>query len=165
MPPTLKQVFTYRAFLVKDETAPVGPIRGGASRVVAPVTGGFITGSGVEAKVLSGGADWTLLDPATGTAHLDARVQARTSDGEHIYIRYPGIIKIDSTLEKAFAWDPQARTTKSDDHYWISTPIFEVSSEKLKWMEQSVFVAHGHIYAPGDGTQAVEYEVYKVVSA
>jgi hypothetical protein len=31
-------------------------------------------------------------------------------------------------------------------------------------MEQTIFVGHGHLYAPGDGTQGVEYEIYKVVS-
>lgn len=67
-------------------------------------------------------------------------------------------------VQKVLEWSPEARTTTSSEHYFVTTPKFEVSSEKLKWMEQTVFVAHGHFVVPGDGTQAVEYEVYRVVS-
>lgn len=72
---------------------------------------------------------------------------------------------MDPHVEKFLQWSPDAKTTKSEDHYFFTTPIFEVSSEHLKWMEQNVFISHGHFYIPGDGSQAVEYEVYKVVSA
>ncbi len=72
---------------------------------------------------------------------------------------------MDPKVQKVLEWSPDAETTKSEDHYFFATPVFEVSSEKLKWMEQTVFISHGHFYVPGDGRQAVEYEVYKVVSA
>lgn len=165
MPPRLEQVFTLRAFLGKDNTLPLGSVKGGAHRYVVPVTGGFVSGSGLEAEILPGGADWLLLDTTTGTAHLDIRFQARSKDGDMIYGHYPGIIKLDPAIEKFLQWSPEAKTTVSKDHYFFTTPVFEVSSEKLKWMEQAVFLSHGHFYVPGDGSQAVEYEIYKVVNA
>ncbi|KAK6420014.1 hypothetical protein LTR95_016987 [Oleoguttula sp. CCFEE 5521] len=165
MAPTLEKVFDLRAFLGKTDTLPLGHVKGGAQRIIVPVTSGFLKGSGVEAEIIpTTGADWLLLDPATGTAHLDVRIALRTKDGDSIYIYYPGIIKLDEKIGMALSWDPAMRTTKSSDHYFFTTPRIEVSNEKHKWMEQTVFVAHGHFFAEGDGTQAVEYEVYKLVS-
>lgn len=162
MVPKLEQVFTLRAYI--DHGHQLGSTKGGAHRIIVPVTGGFIKGKDLDAEILPGGADWLLFDQPTGTAHLDIRAQARTSEGETIYGHYPGILKFDSEVQKFLEWSPDAKTTKSEDHYFMVTPIWEVSSERLKWMEQTVFVSHGHFVAPGDGRQAVEYEVYKVVS-
>lgn len=164
MAPKLEQVFTLRAFIAKEGTLPLGSVKGGAHRLVVPVVGGFLSGSGLEAEILPSSGDWPLLDPAAGIIHLDARLQARSSSGQMIHIRYPGIMKMDPQLEKGLQWSPEAKTTESRDHYWIGVPVFEVNSEELKWMEQTVFVAHGHWYISNDGKQAVEYEVYKVVS-
>ena len=165
MPPQLEQVFVLRAFLGKDDLLNLGPVKGGAHRIVVPVTGGFVKGPGVDLDILPGGGDWLLLDPSSGTAHLDIRFQARSADGDMIYAHYPGIIKVDAAVQDFLQWSPKAKTTESKDQYFFTTPVFEVSSEKLKWMEQTLFLAHGHFVVPGDGTQAVEYEVYKVVSA
>ncbi|KAK5705821.1 hypothetical protein LTR17_021332 [Elasticomyces elasticus] len=163
MPPTIEQVFTLRAFLGREDTLPLGPVKGGAHRIVVPVVGGFLSGSGVEAEILPDGGDWLLLDPTTGTAHLDIRFQARSSSGDMIYGHYPGILRMDAQVEKFLQWSQEAKTTQSQDHYFFTTPIFEVNSEKLKWMEQNMFLSHGHFYVSDDGRQAVEYEVYKVV--
>ena len=67
-------------------------------------------------------------------------------------------------MQKVLEWSPEARTTEGSEHYFLTTPKFEVNREELKWMEQTVFVARGHFVVPGDRTQAVEYEIYKVVS-
>lgn len=70
---------------------------------------------------------------------------------------------MDSYIEKFLGWTAEDGTTKSTDHYFFTTPVYEVSSERLKWMEQNVFLAHGHFHVEC-GTQSVEYEVYKVLS-
>jgi hypothetical protein len=90
MAPKLEQVFTLRASLGKEDTLPLGSVKGGAHRFVVSVTGGFIKGSDLEAEILPGGGDWLLLDPVTGTAHLDVRFQARSLSGDMIYGHYPG---------------------------------------------------------------------------
>jgi hypothetical protein len=164
MAPGLEQVFTLRGFISKDDTLAMGSVKGGKHRMIVPVTSGSLSGNGIEAEILSG-ADWPLLDPDAGIIYLDARLQARTTSGQMIYIHYPGIMKLDPKLELGLQWSPEAKSTESQNHYWFAFPVFEVSSEELKWMEQSVFVAHGHWLVTDDGRQAVEYEVYKVVSA
>ena len=47
---------------------------------------------------------------------------------------------MDAEVQKILEWSPEARTTESSEHYFFSTPRFEVSSERLKWMEQEVFI-------------------------
>jgi Protein of unknown function (DUF3237) len=165
MAPKLEYAFTLTAFVSKEDTLALGAVKGGPIRYVIPVTHGTLEGSGIKAQLVQGGSDWVLLDPTTGVAHLDIRTQARTADGDLIFIFYPGLLKVDEASGKALQWSPEAKTTQSQDHYWMTTPRFETSSEKLKWMEQCMFVGHGHWNIPGDGTQAAEYEIYKVVSA
>ena len=70
-------------------------------------------------------------------------------------MRYEGVVHVDEASNNALHWSKEAKTTESKDHYWMCTPMYEVSSERLKWMEEWVFV-------PGDGTQWVEYEIYLV---
>ncbi len=48
---------------------------------------------------------------------------------------------MDPEVQKVLQWSPEAKTTKSSDHYVVTTPRYEVSSERLKWMEQEIFIA------------------------
>ncbi|KAK3046847.1 hypothetical protein LTR09_011688 [Extremus antarcticus] len=169
MPPTLHPVFTYRAFISKPDTLALGATKGGAHRICVPVTDGFLRGTGkaagIDFEIVQGGSDWPRADPGTRIIHLDSRFNARnTETGEVLYGYYPGITRPDPEMQKCLERSPEARTTEGREHYWVMTPTFEVSGEGMKWMEQTVFVAHGHWFVPGDGRQAVEYEVYKVVS-
>ncbi|KAK3626757.1 hypothetical protein LTR22_023052 [Elasticomyces elasticus] len=166
MAPALEPVFTMRAFLSKEDTLAIGPIHGGSHRMVAPVASGFIEGPGIRMEFTPGSCDWPRLDATTGILHLDVRSQARNKEtGDCLFVTYTGMMKLDPMAQKVMEWSPEAKTTKSSEHYFFTTPKFEVSSQEMKWMEQTVFVAHGHFVVPGDGTQAVEYEVYKVCSA
>jgi Protein of unknown function (DUF3237) len=164
MAPTLEKAFTLTVYLSKADILPFGPIKGGPHRYAIPFSHGTLSGSGITATILQGGSDWILLDTSTGVAHLDIRTHGRTDSGDHIYVHYPGILKMDAATQKALEWSPEAKTTRSEDHYWMTSPIFEVSNEAHKWMEQTAFVGHGHWHIPGDGSQAVEYEIYKVLS-
>lgn len=60
MAPKLESAFTMRAYLSKD-TLKLDGIKSGPSRLVLPITHGFVEGSGLKAKVLPGGADWLLV--------------------------------------------------------------------------------------------------------
>jgi hypothetical protein len=165
MAPKLEKVFTLRAFLSKEDLLPLGPIKGGPHRFAVPITHGSLEGSSIKAHLVQGGSDWILMDTTTGTAYLDVRLQGRTLEGDSIYIHYPGILKVDDATQKVLEWSPDAKTTRVEDHYFMVTPTFETSNQSLKWMEQSIFIGHGRWVVPGDGTQAVEYDIYKVVSA
>ena len=105
------------------------------------------------------------LDTSLNVAHLDVRAQARTVDGESLYIHYSGILKIDDAGAKVLAWAKDAKTTNFGDHEWFSAPIVETSSEKFKWVETTLFVGEGRFIVEDNGaSEAVEYEIYKVVN-
>jgi Protein of unknown function (DUF3237) len=165
MAPKLEYAFTLRTVGSKEDFVPFGPVKGGPTRFVINVPGGDIEGPEVKAKFISGGSDWFHLDTATGVGQMDLRATGKTEEGETICLRLTGIVKMDDQLQESLSWGPGMKTTRSEDHYWIVTPTFETNSERLKWMEQNVFIGHGHILVPGEGTQSVEFEVYKVVSA
>lgn len=61
MAPKLEHCFTIRVYISKDATVNIGAVKAGPSRVVVPVTHGFVEGSGLTATVLPGGADWILV--------------------------------------------------------------------------------------------------------
>lgn len=54
----LEPVFTLRAYI--GEGRRLGIVKGGNTRSIAPVTGGYLRGSGIDAEVL-GGADYPLV--------------------------------------------------------------------------------------------------------
>lgn len=93
------------------------------------------------------------------------RTQARTADGESLYIHYTGVLKIDEAGGKVLGWAKDAKTTNFGDHQWFAGPIVETSSEKFKWVETTLFVGEGRFVVEDDGaSEAVEYEIYKVVN-
>ena len=61
MAPSLDHVFTMRAYLSKENSVTLPNIKDGPSRVIAPITHGFIKGSGLDAKIIPGGSDWILV--------------------------------------------------------------------------------------------------------
>jgi hypothetical protein len=69
MTPKLEKRFTMRGYTAKNGTCDLKAMRSGPSRLIVPVTGGFIKGHGVDAEVLQGGGDWPLVCPGvTDTA-------------------------------------------------------------------------------------------------
>ena len=159
MAPNLKHVFTTRIQPSKEGTHALGPKKGAAGphRFIAEFAGGCMESTPecpvhpFKAKIL-GGADWLLHDTNTNLGRLDIRAQAKTEEGEIIYCQHNGLLRMDEATGKALHWSPDAKTTKSEDHYWVGAPIFEASSDRLKWMEQSIFLITAHWYVPGDGT-------------
>ena len=173
-----------RGYTSKDATCDLKTMRSGPTRLIVPVVGGFIKGQGVEAEVLSGGGDWPLvclvatvscfcakyadqfslqLDPSTNVAHLDVRAHARLANGQHIFVHYTGVMKLDAPLSKVLIGAEDAETTSFGDHDWYSTPIFETSDPSLKWIEDAAWVGQGRVVVDERGS-AVEYEIYQVVN-
>jgi len=60
MAPKLEFAFIMRAYLSK-ESFKLDGILGGPSRLILPITHGFVEGSGLKAEVQPGGADWLLV--------------------------------------------------------------------------------------------------------
>lgn len=61
MAPQLQVVFKMRGYMSKQNTVNLKAIKSGASRIIVPITHGFIKGSGLEAEILPGGGDWILV--------------------------------------------------------------------------------------------------------
>lgn len=110
-----------------------GKQRGGATRYLAPLTGGFLKGiegtraEGLSVKLMPGGSDWLCVDEATGTAHLDVRTHGVTDSGDGFFIYYTGYILLDEICAKFQSWSPDSKTSKGGDHYWFTNPNFETS--------------------------------------
>lgn len=160
---------TFRLFISTTDTLAMGSTKGGAQCIVQPFKAGTLTGSGVNAEFVPGSSDKFTFDTASNTGYTDASAQFRSIDAvtgetDIFSIRYRGVVTVDEKFSAALQGDPDARTTKGEDHYCFCSVDIEVSGEKYKWMERNMFVGHGHIYATGDGEVAAEYEIYKLVS-
>lgn len=63
MTPSLEHVFTMRMYTSPDKALVIPEAKGNNHRIVAFLTHGNIKGSGLEADLLPGGADWILVSP------------------------------------------------------------------------------------------------------
>jgi Protein of unknown function (DUF3237) len=52
----------------------------------------------------------------------------------------------------------EATGTEYGDHYFRTNPVFETGDPRYTWLNQTLFVAEGHL-RPG---RVVEYKVYRV---
>ena len=144
--------FSFRAVLEQPADFGVGPL---GRRMYFEVTGGEATGDRFNATLFGGGGDWVVLGP-DGFGRIDVRLQFRTDDGALVYAQYLGILEPNATVTAALAAGDGE--TGYEDQYFRTAPRFETGDERYAWMNQSLFVARGHVVrGPG-----VEYEVYRV---
>ncbi len=110
-------------------------------RRIIPITGGIVTGQ-LQGTVLPGGADFQRV-PNDTTADLDARYMLALEGeyaGEHVFV-------MNRALRRANAEDV-ARLLKGEPVdparvYFRCTPVFEVSTPRLQWMTENIFVGCG----------------------
>jgi Protein of unknown function (DUF3237) len=110
-------------------------------RRIIPITGGIVTGR-IQGRVLPGGADFQRV-PNDTTADLDARYLLALDGeyaGEHVFVMNRALRRADpddvQRLLKGEPVDP-ARV------YFRCSPVFEVSTPKLQWLTESIFVGCG----------------------
>ena len=110
-------------------------------RRIIPITGGIVTGK-IQGRVLPGGADFQRV-PNDTTADLDARYLLALDGeyaGEHVFVMNRALRRADpddvQRLLKGEPVDP-ARV------YFRCSPVFEVSTPKLQWLTESIFVGCG----------------------
>ncbi|QKX62844.1 uncharacterized protein TRUGW13939_10009 [Talaromyces rugulosus] len=163
MAPKLEHVFTMRGYMDAGNTVNLNAIKSGPHRIIVPINGGFVEGSGLKAQVLPGSGDWILTDPATDVSHLDVRIQARTDNGHSLYVHYNGKLKANDKVNKVLSFASDAKSTDYGDQEWFATPIVETSDPNFKWVEESVFVAQGR-FVVEESRSAVEYQIYRVVN-
>jgi len=149
----LEHEFTYRAALKPPLAVGPGPY---GTRLFFEVIDGTFEGKRLKGKMLGGGGDW-LLAGADGFGRLDVRAQLVTNDGAAIYLTYFGILELNDKVQKAIG----DTTTGTDygDQYFRTSPRFETGDPRYAWLNQSTFVAEGHLLP----NRTVEYKVYRVV--
>ncbi len=147
----LEYEFTYHATLKEPVNVGAGSY---GMRLFYEVTGGRFEGKRLNGKVLTGGGDWLLVGP-DGRGRLDVRAQLLTDDGAAIYLAYYGVLEMNDKVQRAIT---AGSGTDYGDQYFRTNPRFETGDPRYAWLNQTLFVAEGHI-APG---LIVEYKVYRV---
>ena len=110
-------------------------------RRIIPITGGFVSGK-IQGRVLPGGADFQRV-PNDTTADLDARYLIALDGeyaGEHVFV-------MNRALRRASPEDV-ARLLKGEpvdpnQVYFRCAPVFEVSTPRLQWLTENIFVGAG----------------------
>lgn len=133
--PSLEEVFCIEAKVEKPIV--VGQNNEKGRRQLIVVTEGKVTGK-ITGKCMPGGVDSQIIRP-NGFCELEARYAVETDDGDSFYIENKGIRRV----AKEFAADAAAGKIIDPQYvYFATVPKFEVYSEKLKWLEESIFICH-----------------------
>lgn len=93
-------------------------------RVVIPITGGTFEGPRLKGKVLSGGADYQLVNSDGSRTEVEAIYGIQTDDGTYIHVRNKGII-----------------CTGEDSSYFKTSPLFEAPADSpYRWLNNAIYV-------------------------
>lgn len=103
-------------------------------RVIIPIIGGTFEGKDqkgetFKGEVLSGGADYQLVDTTHNRTHLEAIYNIKTSDGILIHVRNVGVLA-----------NPKLSDGKQG-FYFQTSPVFEAPMDsKYAWLNDAIFV-------------------------
>jgi len=124
------------------------------TKVVYAVTGGTLTGK-IKGKVLPIGGDFATFINST-TLKLDVRLVLQTEDSATIYCTYTGFLTTDEETYKVIKAGKGYQVDPSK-YYFRINPIFETSSPKYDWLNQTITVGMGTITPTG-----VSYKIYAI---
>lgn len=142
--PALEHVADLTIFVAAPiEAGTITGLNSRGKRRIIPITGGTLRGPQLNGRVLAGGADFQLVVSDTA-ADLDARyiieLDGPEFGGEHLYVQNRALRRGSAAdiarLVRGEVVDPAAI-------YFRCLPSFEVSSPKLAWLTDSLFVGTG----------------------
>lgn len=142
--PALEHVADLTVFVAAPiEAGSITGLNSRGKRRIIPITGGTLRGPQLNGRVLAGGADFQLVVSDTA-ADLDARyiieLDGPEFAGEHLYVQNRALRRGSAAdiarLVRGEVVDPAAI-------YFRCAPSFEVSSPKLAWLTDSLFVGTG----------------------
>lgn len=142
--PALDHVADLTVFVAAPiEAGSITGLNSRGKRRIIPITGGTLRGPQLNGRVLAGGADFQLVVSDTA-ADLDARyiieLDGPEFAGEHVYVQNRALRRGSAAdiarLVRGEVVDPAAI-------YFRCVPSFEVSSPKLAWLTDSLFVGTG----------------------
>jgi hypothetical protein len=116
----------------------IGAVPHGA-RAIAPISSGHFEGPLLRGKVLSGGADWTLLRP-DGVLELDLRLTLETDDGALIYMNSFGLRHGPADVIEAMG---RGETVDPSHYYFRTTPRFETAAPKYVFLNKLLAISTG----------------------
>jgi len=156
MPSLLPLVTEYLCTMDISVGAPqmVGKGPDGHDLRIVPVTGGMVSGPGLQGEILGGtAADWLRVE-ADGTAHMDVRLTIKAASGSLLYAQYGGIrtgaADVLARLNSGAAVDPS-------EYYFRTAIRFQTGAADLAWMNRVLAVGVGQ--RPPSGPR---YDVYVV---
>lgn len=126
--PELRHVFDIHAEI--GPALNVGDVKHG-KRVIIPITGGEVRGE-VEGKILSGGADYQLVDTVGMRSELRAVYTVMTCDSTLINVTNEGL--------NCFG---------GNEYYFMTAPKFECDrSSSYSWLNDRIFVCRPVSFEP-----------------
>lgn len=131
-----------------DKPVVINATAEGGKRQLISILEGKVSGK-INGFVLPGGIDSQIIQP-DGTCHLSARYGLQTEHGT-VYVENNGIRRIPvEWRHRLFDQDMSFfNDIPAQDIYFKAVPTFEVYSEALRWMTESVFVCSGQRSAQG----------------
>jgi hypothetical protein len=126
-------------------------------RAIANVTGGWVEGPRIKAKVLPSGADWFILKPEQGLINIDVRALMETDDGAHIYAHYLGRIAYPPEMAADLFGMTERGQVDASRYYFRTAPLYETGSQKYAWLNRIQAIGVGEVIPGG-----VAYEIYEI---
>jgi hypothetical protein len=115
------------------------------TRTVGIVGGGVVTGERIAGEIVGPGADWAVFG-ADGYAHVDVRLQIRTHDDAHLFLRYEGSLRTTDEMMAALRTDGE---TAFGDTDWFVHARLESGAPQYAWVNRTLFVGQGRVVPGG----------------
>ncbi|KAL8850090.1 MAG: hypothetical protein Q9221_004951 [Calogaya cf. arnoldii] len=116
----------------------------------------------IDAVLDSRGNDYIRMDPDGRRMRLDAHTVLKDKNlGSSVYAHYTGVVEITPELGAILSGKEDAKSTEFGNSFVHFT--FETGDEKLKALENRVFVGAGRFVVENDRPVTVEYCISQVV--
>ncbi len=148
--PPLDFCFTISADIVPPLTN--GPGVNGERKHIR-ITGGTVSGPGLNGRILPGGSDWLWQRP-DGTAEIQAHYTIEADDGALIYVRNIGLRVADDDVRADLV---AGRPVDPGRFYFRAAPVFDAPDGRHRWLRERIFVCK---VAPRQG--GVDVDVFCV---
>src|SRR6201996_7062170 len=135
MAPVLETKFVFTITANIGPVTSAGEIGSGVRRII-PITGGEVTGEGINGKVCGFGADFQIIRP-NELIELEAKYAFETDDGAVVYVENKGLrfgpIELLQQLKRGEPVDPKLI-------YFRTVPKFETGAAKYRWLMEHLFI-------------------------
>jgi hypothetical protein len=150
MTPALEPVCTFTISLTKPHE--LGTCGAGTRRII-PITGGTVTGSLINGRILGVGADWQTVQ-ADGLAELNARYAIETDDGAIIDVISQGMRHASPDVAARMA---QGEEVPFSDYYMRTFVRLESGHPDYAWVNRALFLSTG-----GKSGAVVHLDIFRI---